>query len=180
MLIALDYDENTTTSNHDLTYHKAELGCDSVIGLGTVLHSKRHGDFTVIGHHNGKLIVEWANTGNIQYNVRLTDANSGRLKDTGRRKSNKLPKYKPQGYYVYCATANGVTYYIGSGTGDRYKHVVNGKSHNPHVNRHYFTLEPKLCVEVYIDCLSEEFARRLESKLIASMKPVYNVAGVPR
>lgn len=78
-------------------------------------------------------------------------------------------------YYVYFAFCNSDVVYIGSGKGDRYKHVNSGVSSSWYLNKLYFDNETILCVRV-VKGLSKDFSLIVEQLLIEAIKPLGNKA----
>ena len=83
-------------------------------------------------------------------------------------------------YYVYHAYSKyGELLYVGKGTGDRYRHCLNGASHVKELNRFFFNNGENGSIEVrivrYFD--NSEDALHSESCDIETLKPTFNVVG---
>jgi len=77
-------------------------------------------------------------------------------------------------HIVYHVYYNGKIVYIGSGKEGRENHVNSGHSHNPNLNKHYFTIGA-LDVRVIITCLTKDQALRREKIDIDCFYPEYNI-----
>jgi hypothetical protein len=78
-------------------------------------------------------------------------------------------------YYVYVVWLGNEVVYIGSGKGDRYKHVSNGRSHNESLNL-LFRQGVEVRQEFEYTGLTELTARVYEQELIDKYEPPYNKA----
>ena len=76
-------------------------------------------------------------------------------------------------YYVYVVKLGNEIVYVGSGKGDRYKHVSSGRSHNESLNLLY-RQGISVVQEFEYEGLTELTARVLEQELIDKYQPVYN------
>lgn len=77
-------------------------------------------------------------------------------------------------YYVYKAYVDNVLRYVGKGKGNRYKHVLGGRSTNTKLNEAYFSGK-SIEVKLYKWGLSEEDALYEENRLISNnYKSLFN------
>lgn len=76
-------------------------------------------------------------------------------------------------YYVYFAICDSDVVYIGSGKGDRYKHVNSGTSSCWLLNKLYFQNKTIICVRV-VKGLTKEDSMSIEQILVESIKPLGN------
>lgn len=92
-----------------------------------------------------------------------------------RRCGYVVPREGNGEYYVYIATDEANTIiYIGSGKGERYKHVTSGISHNKMLNKLYFSGET-LSVNAYRVDLTKNEAMELERQLTEFTNPAANL-----
>lgn len=78
-------------------------------------------------------------------------------------------------YYVYVAKCGDEVVYVGSGSGDRLKHVNSWRSHNEELNKSMRMIGP-LNVTKVLENVSKAKAVFEEQKLIDFYKPKYNKA----
>jgi vacuolar-type H+-ATPase subunit I/STV1 len=76
-------------------------------------------------------------------------------------------------HYVYMVKLGDEVVYVGSGKGDRYKHVTSGRSHNESLNLLH-RQGIAVVQEFEYEGLTEMTARVLEQELIDKYKPLYN------
>lgn len=77
-------------------------------------------------------------------------------------------------YYVYVVLdENDNVIYVGKGSGDRYKHVISGRSHKKELNSLFIKGEV-LKVLLFGDYDSEDESLYVEKQLIKKLKPAYN------
>lgn len=76
-------------------------------------------------------------------------------------------------YYVYFAICDADVVYIGSGKGDRYKHVNSGISSCWFLNKLYFANKTIICVRV-IQGLAKDDSMLLEQILVEAIQPFGN------
>ena len=86
-------------------------------------------------------------------------------------------------YYVYQVTLGDEVVYIGKGKGERYNHVLSGKSHNYNLNKLYFEhllLGADLpVVDLVGHFYNSEDALKYETYLIRDLLPTYNIRSKP-
>lgn len=86
-------------------------------------------------------------------------------------------------YYVYQVTLGNEVVYIGKGKGDRYNHVLSGKSHNYNLNKLYFEhllLGADLpVVDLVGHFYNSKDALKYETYLIRDLLPTYNIRSKP-
>lgn len=87
-----------------------------------------------------------------------------------------LPPPNTGQHYVYTAFDGETLVYVGSGKGDRYKHVTSGMSHSKELNRMHFSGR-KLYVHLAFERLTQAEALRIESIIIKLMNPEANDKG---
>ncbi len=81
-------------------------------------------------------------------------------------------------YYVYAAYGlEGELLYVGKGSGERYKHCLNGTSSNKSLNRYYFKNgeDSSISVKILHTNLDEKEAFKLEKLEITTKNPIFNV-----
>lgn len=78
-----------------------------------------------------------------------------------------------QEHYVYMAVVEGEPVYIGSGKGDRHKHVNSGVSHNYGLNQLHFS-GVRMEVLAFKENLTKTESEKLEKELIAYYNPAKN------
>lgn len=142
--------------------------------VGSVVTSNKYGDFEILKVDNACAItVRWVIDGYIQENCKSSLIANRSLKHEVL--ASKEDTLNPVGYYVYVATLNEDILYIGKGKALRYKHVTSGKSNCLELNRLFF-LGVTPTVEIHKDNLTDIEAQVLETSLIKSMRPKYNIA----
>jgi hypothetical protein len=76
-------------------------------------------------------------------------------------------------YYVYVAKVDGEVVYVGSGKGERYKHVTSGKSHSGGLN--FINRQGIIpCVEIVSEGMTKVSSRAHEQDMIDTYKPAFN------
>ena len=83
-------------------------------------------------------------------------------------------------FIIYEVLFNGRPIYIGSGKPDRYLHARSGKSHNPELNKLFFSNPDKLVVQILRDGLTKEESLEIEKEYIQAIQPELNVVHTRR
>ena len=78
-------------------------------------------------------------------------------------------------YEVYEVRLKGIPIYIGSGVSGRHEHVKSGSSHNPELNRLFFTVPHELVVTIIREGLSKEESLEMEKGFIQAISPQLNI-----
>ena len=80
-------------------------------------------------------------------------------------------------FIVYQVLYKNKVVYVGSGKTDRYLHTQSGCSHNPQLNKLFFTESQFMTTTVIREGLSKEESLELELSYIKATQPIYNVTG---
>jgi hypothetical protein len=78
-------------------------------------------------------------------------------------------------YIVYEVRRNNIPIYIGSGKKGREEHVKSGSSHNPELNKLFFTVPHELVVTIIREGLSKEESLEMEKSYIQAISPELNI-----
>lgn len=78
-------------------------------------------------------------------------------------------------YIVYEVRLNNIPIYIGSGKKGREEHVKSGSSHNPELNKLFFTKPHEMVVTVIREGLSKEESLEMEKGYILALQPELNI-----
>ena len=81
-------------------------------------------------------------------------------------------------YIVYEVLYLNKCVYIGSGSlsKKRHEHAKSGKSHNPDLNRLYFTDPDNMVVNIIREGLTKQESLEMEKEYIQATEPIYNKA----
>ena len=77
-------------------------------------------------------------------------------------------------YIIYEVTHNFRTVYIGSGKIGREQHCLSGHSHNPELNKLFFTEPENMRVTVIREGLTKEESLEMEKEYIQATEPQFN------
>lgn len=77
-------------------------------------------------------------------------------------------------YIIYEVTYKNKVVYIGSGKPDRYLHCLSGHSHNPELNKLFFTEPEHMKVTVIRENLTKEESLEMEKEYIQATEPQFN------
>lgn len=80
-------------------------------------------------------------------------------------------------YIVYQVLYKNKVVYVGSGKSDRYLHTQSGSSHNPQLNKLFFTEPEYMVTSIVRQGLSKEESLEIEMGYIKATQPIYNVTG---
>lgn len=83
-------------------------------------------------------------------------------------------------YIIYEVRYKGIPIYIGSGKPDRYLHVKSGKSHNPELNKLFFSDPDNLLVQIIRDGLTKQESLDSEKDFIQAIQPRLNIVHTRR
>lgn len=81
---------------------------------------------------------------------------------------------KEENYIIYEVTHNHRTVYIGSGKPGRELHTMSGHSHNPELNKLFFTDPENMRVTVLREGLTKEESLEMEKEYIQATEPKFN------
>lgn len=77
-------------------------------------------------------------------------------------------------YIIYEVTYNKRVVYIGSGLPGRELHCMSGHSHNPELNKLFFTEPENMAVTVIREGLTKEESLEIEKEFIQATEPKFN------
>lgn len=77
-------------------------------------------------------------------------------------------------YIIYEVTHNNRVVYIGSGKPGREEHCMSGRSHNPELNKLFFTEPENMNVTVIREGLSKDESLEIEKEFIQATEPRFN------
>lgn len=78
-------------------------------------------------------------------------------------------------YLVYEVRLDNIPIYIGSGKKGREEHVKSGSSHNPELNKLFFTRPHDMVVTILMEGLSKEESLEIEKGYIQAISPELNI-----